>query len=59
MEKEYDTGALIAELSIPVNLDLGKPIESEVERLKEELFPFYPKIMFTAFDKIIESGKTK
>jgi len=59
MEKEYDTGALIAELSIPANHDLGRPIELEVERLKEELFPFYPKIMFTAFEKIIESGKTK
>ena len=56
MDEEYDTGELVHEVKIPANLSENESLEQAVDRLKQELNPYYPVAMIKALDKLLSDG---
>jgi methionyl-tRNA formyltransferase len=54
MTEEIDAGKLLCKATHPVNYLQSQTLEENVERLKKDITPHFPKLAFQAFEKLIQ-----
>lgn len=59
MVEEIDAGRVLLEQSHLVNFDYSKTLEMNVERIKKEILPLYPKVVIEAIDLILKGKEIK
>lgn len=52
MSGAYDEGRLLLESTLDATARVGEKLDETVERLKIELYPYYPKLMLEALNKL-------
>lgn len=59
MVEEIDAGRTLIEKHHPVNYDNSRKLMENIERIKKEILPLYPKVIIEAIEDIIERGYEK
>lgn len=56
MVEEIDAGRILIEKNHPVKYDNSRSLTENVERLKKEILPLYPKVIMETIENIIDKG---
>ena len=57
MEEEIDRGAVLAEAVHPAVLKSGETVAQATARIKKEILPLYPKVMFESAERLSAHAK--